>query len=1212
MENNTTNNNNETTPTPSKTKDAPNKQSTSQDDSPKTTPSPKKDPQTNISTLKDLIVDNYVLLNPIGKGAFGEIFLSFNLRDNTEVAIKKELRRPNKPAQLRTEAKVYTTLLKINPNQDTTGVIALAQDTVQGVPKFYGMGDLADGNGFYLIMEFLGPNLNELFKFCKMRKFTIMTVCLLAIQIINRIENLHKHNFIHRDIKPENFMVGSQELSNIVYLIDFGLSKKYKNSSNNQHIPYREGRNLIGTARYVSVNTHLGIEQSRRDDLESIAYVLIFFLKGYLPWQGMKGGDKYHRIMEKKLQIPTEILCLGLPEEMTVYMNYVKNLRFEDRPDYDFLRGLFIKTLTTCVSVYNIEKSNLRFDWSFENPKTSIWEIFKDGGKKICRNVYNSSLNEGKTANANVVSHRSGEITTNGKDGGGSNGKEFQGDGDSVNKRKVVLTKINETNDVDVSKNDGCCFDKTNENNPNEGNDSYDDDDSEKEVSWKKEKTKGNNNGVKNNNNHNSLFKESANNVNSAVVTATNNKQEHVVNHPRESSSCVNDNNNNNNKEESQSQDTEEDDFNANAVLTDHMQEQVLKFITHSNTEITNEDLINSYLVKLCNSNVSPNKKEQIQDFYQTSVDKDKSEYQIDDQPLVVVASDFHGSKINNNNNSKLSETKSIDKDDVDKDETDKHDVAPKKNDEDDEDNDKPVPSSKQQQPQLNPIIKPNKLQRLMTKHEEENIKTKLKESKIIIQDTPMPDENVQIKFSKEALIKIKKEPLTKYYYVKSNLGEGTFGKVKRVQHKRLFEERAMKIVAKTTESSHNEIEILRHLSHPNIMNIFEIFEDSKKYYIITELLDGGELFEFITNQGSFIEMDAAMLMKQILQGVNYLHSLNIVHRDLKPENIMLVSKPNSSKKYSLKIIDFGTAIHTKPGQKIKKFIGTSYYIAPEVLAENYDEKCDIWSCGVILYILLCGYPPFNGSSNVDIFHNIQYSNPLFNAEEWKEVSPSAIDLIKNMLNKKPAKRYSAEQCLEHKWFMENEIYDPFGLKGYTKKYNQLKAVNKMAEFVKENKFKQAVLQFITTQFDIKQEEENLRDVFKQFDVDKNGQITKKVFLKELVKLYGEEDAKLLTNKIFGVLDLDGNGDISYNEFLTSVIDSRKFITNERLDKAFRMFDKDGNGKLSIDEIKAVFGGDEKKWQLIIHDIDVNNDGEIDFEEFKMLMTKANPNQLME
>jgi serine/threonine protein kinase len=224
-----------------------------------------------------------------------------------EVAIKKEVKKPGKVPQLRTEAKIYQSLLSIQP-QDISGNKALSQEDIQGVPKFYGMGELIDY--YYLIIEFLGPNLVELLNYCKTKKFTISTVCLIAMQIINRIENIHKHNFIHRDIKPENFLIGSQDKSNVIYLIDFGLSKRYKNPKNHQHIPYREGRALTGTARYVSISTHLGIEQSRRDDLESIGYVFVFFLKGNLPWQGLKnGGDKYQRIMERKLQIPTEILC---------------------------------------------------------------------------------------------------------------------------------------------------------------------------------------------------------------------------------------------------------------------------------------------------------------------------------------------------------------------------------------------------------------------------------------------------------------------------------------------------------------------------------------------------------------------------------------------------------------------------------------------------------------------------------------------------------------------------------------------------------------------------------------------------------------------------------------------------------------------------------------------------------------------------------------
>ena len=1216
----------------------------------------------------DLIVNNYVLINQIGRGAFGEIFLSFNLRDNIEVAVKREQKRIGKSVQLKIEAKVYQSLLNISQNQDLTGAIALPQETIQGVPKYYGVGELPDATGYYLIMEFLGPNLNELFKFCGMRKFTISTTCLLAIQIINRIENVHKHNFIHRDIKPENFMIGSQSSSNIIYLVDFGLSRRYKNAKNNQHIPYREGRNLIGTARYVSVNTHLGIEQSRRDDLESIGYVLIFFLKGYLPWQGMKGGDKYQRIMEKKLQIPIDILCLGLPEEMTVFMNYVKGLKFEDRPDYDFLRGLFIKMLSKCVTVFGIEKEYLKFDWSFEDPKNSIWQLYQDKNNKKTQNY---SYSESKGLNSSIsndVTKENNASTLNKKN---KNFSVIQGGG----KLKRDLTEINEA--ADNEKNEG--FDKTTENNPNASggdDDDEDEDDSKEKTIEDKEENNCNNNEQKtpdgDNNNNNNINKNDNEYVTpkgETVITnhtaITNNRHEtneHLsktyskqnkknedtqdyrnvqtsvkskqkpkeeiketqsIKQNTKTNRTTKDNNNNNNNINNQANNNDDNEA-SDATVDEEFSPNNLEMTTSIPNHIENvikeciqpKDMkIDSYIIKLSkgeatknqpssntnnNNSISinpPSSTNQIQIHQNTKVKDSSYEFeqskcainsQLDDTPpLVCVTPDFKDAAKNDDaheiENRKdyyttlMEEGAKLQKEF-------KHD--------DDEDEKEPESS-----------VRPKNIEeRLQAKEKEAQKKVDEMTRKAKPSLIDFPQNEINMRFSKENLIKIKREPITRLYNIQSDIGQGSYGKVKRVRHKRICEYRAMKIISKQSESAVNEIEILRRISHPNIMNIYEIFEDKTKYYIITEMLDGGELFEFITNQGSFLEKDASGLMKQILQGVNYLHSNNIIHRDLKPENIMLVAKPSSYKRPSLKIIDFGTAISFVAGARINKFIGTNYYIAPEVIAENYNEKCDIWSCGVILYILLCGYPPFNGSSNVDIFHNIQYSEPMFTAEEWKDVSPSAIDLIKKMLDKNPFKRYNAEQCLSHKWFKDNEMDDPFGLKSYNKKYTQLKAVNKMAEFVKENKFKQAVLQFITTQFDIQQEEENLREVFKQFDVEGTGQITKKVFYKELVKLYGEEDAKALTNKIFHTLDLDGNGDISYNEFLTSIIDSKKFITNDRLDKAFRLFDKDGNGKLSIDEIRLVFGGDEEKWKEIIEDIDLNADGEVDFEEFKQLM----------
>jgi calcium-dependent protein kinase len=412
----------------------------------------------------------------------------------------------------------------------------------------------------------------------------------------------------------------------------------------------------------------------------------------------------------------------------------------------------------------------------------------------------------------------------------------------------------------------------------------------------------------------------------------------------------------------------------------------------------------------------------------------------------------------------------------------------------------------------------------------------------------------ILLKLSKDQMIKISTEAITNHYVILSDLGNGSYGMVKKVKHKKSNEERAMKIVKKKSESSINEIEILKKISHPNIISIYEIFEDSKNYYIMSELLEGGELFEEITNRGSFSEMDAAKIMKQLLNAVNYLHNKNIVHRDLKPENIMMINR--NSNNFEIKLIDFGTAKGFDKGEKLTKFIGTSYYIAPEVLAENYDEKCDIWSAGVILYILFCGYPPFNGASNLDIYHSIKYSSPSFTGEEWRDVSKEAVDLIVNMLTKNPAKRYNAEQCMSHKWFRNMEELETDNIKKNKIKFNPLKAIKKITDFVMENKFKQIVLQFISTQFNLKEEEESLKSLFEQFDSEKKGYISIKTFTEVLTKYFGENEAKFFAEKIFSNIDNDGNGEISYNEFITSIMDKKILEKNQRIEKAFKMMDK--------------------------------------------------------
>lgn len=194
-----------------------------------------------------------------------------------------------------------------------------------------------------MVMDLLGQSLEDLFNYCK-RKFTIKTTLMIADQMIQRLEFLHNNHFIHRDMKPDNFLIGHGKKQNIVYVIDFGLAKRYRDPKTGEHIPYKDNKSLTGTARYASVNAHLGIEQSRRDDLESVGFILIYFLKGSLPWQGLQGknkNDKYDRIKDKKVATTIESLTRGMPEEFNTYLQYCRNLKFEERPDYNYMRKIF-------------------------------------------------------------------------------------------------------------------------------------------------------------------------------------------------------------------------------------------------------------------------------------------------------------------------------------------------------------------------------------------------------------------------------------------------------------------------------------------------------------------------------------------------------------------------------------------------------------------------------------------------------------------------------------------------------------------------------------------------------------------------------------------------------------------------------------------------------------------------------------------------------
>jgi len=446
---------------------------------------------------------------------------------------------------------------------------------------------------------------------------------------------------------------------------------------------------------------------------------------------------------------------------------------------------------------------------------------------------------------------------------------------------------------------------------------------------------------------------------------------------------------------------------------------------------------------------------------------------------------------------------------------------------------------------------------------------------------------------------------LRDHYRIGKMLGSGAFGEVRVCVHRESGAQRAVKVLRKANMDEDekrmffNEINILKDLDHPNILKMYEFFEDEKRYYIVTDICKGGELFDEIVSRGKFSEQDASMLMKQVLSCINYCHQNHIVHRDLKPENILLEQNKEFDQ---IKIIDFGTSLIIEDGKKLDEKLGTPYYIAPEVLAKNYGSKCDIWSCGVITFIVLSGIPPFNGSSDQEIMKKVKAGKFSFSDPVWNSMSDMAKDFITQLLIKDQNKRPTANEALQHPWIQQaNQL-----TKTSVSSDVAMSALTNLQNFNAKSKLKQATYAFIASQLLSKQEKEQIDKVFRAMDLNGDGKLQKDEIKQGYAEYFGRNLTDDEVDEMFAKVDADGSGEIEYSEFVVATLNEKNLLSNNKLQTAFKMFDKDGGGSISIEEIKQVlsFGQtlEESVIEQIIKQVDENGDGEISYDEFAQMM----------
>ncbi|CAL0326643.1 unnamed protein product [Lupinus luteus] len=445
-------------------------------------------------------------------------------------------------------------------------------------------------------------------------------------------------------------------------------------------------------------------------------------------------------------------------------------------------------------------------------------------------------------------------------------------------------------------------------------------------------------------------------------------------------------------------------------------------------------------------------------------------------------------------------------------------------------------------------------------------------------------------------------EEIELQYELGRELGRGEFGITYLCTDKESSEELACKSISKKKlrtaidiEDVRREVEIMRHLpKHPNIVTLKDTYEDDNAVHLVMELCEGGELFDRIVARGHYTERAAAAVTKTIVEVVQMCHKHGVMHRDLKPENFLFANKKETA---ALKAIDFGLSVFFKPGERFNEIVGSPYYMAPEVLKRNYGPEVDIWSAGVILYILLCGVPPFWAETEQGVAQAIIRSVVDFKRDPWPKVSDNAKDLVKKMLDPDPKRRLTAHEVLEHPW-IQNAKKAPNVSLGETVKA-------RLKQFSVMNKLKKRALRVIAEHLSV-EEAAGIKEGFQIMDTGNRGKINMdelRVGLHKLGHQVPDEDIKILME----AGDVDNDGYLDYGEFVAISVHLRKIGNDEHLHRAFQYFDEDQSGYIEIDELRKALSSEvetdsEDVVNAIMHDVDTDKDGKISYDEFATMM----------